>query len=43
MNCVEHKVISEFPRNLNSARAKESCRPGAMKWQRPVEEKDAHS
>lgn len=43
MNSVKHKVISELPRNLSRARAKVSCRAGDLKWQRPLDEKDAQS
>lgn len=43
MNSVKHKVISEHPRNLSSARTKVNCRPGDLKWQRPLDEKDAQS
>lgn len=43
MNSVKHEVISELPRNLSSARAKVSSRPGDLKWQRPLDEKDAQS
>lgn len=43
MNSVKHKVISELPRNLSRAGAKVSCRAGDLKWQRPLDEKDAQS